>query len=181
MHQKHAEDEASDYGEAVGRDFVDKFLLSLIDAYPEPGDSSKSPVARSKRRRERLREAKLAVFGSAIAEGRPKVADAYILRWIGNENYKDRANHSMAIQKNKSLPKLRSDRQLVEDAVNHFKLAESSVERLRKKWGMQKEKWFQIASDHDDVPEQLEFNALQKVQEALQRHGVVMRLDNLED
>lgn len=181
MHQKSIEDEQANYGDAVGRDFVDKFLLSLIDAYPEPGDSSMSPAALSKRRGERLRDAKLAVFGGAIAGGRPKVADAHILRWIGNEHYKDRAKQSISIRKNEGPPKLRSDRQLVEDAVSHFKLVESSVERLRKKWGAEKDKWFQIALDHDDVPEQLEFNALQQVQEALQRHGIVMRLDNLEN
>lgn len=181
MHQKHVEDETTDYGEAVGRDFVDKFLLGLIDAYPEPADISKSPAALSKRRSERLRDAKLAVFGGTIAEGRPKLADAYILRWIGNEHYKDQAKYDMAILKNESPPKLRSDRQLVENAVSHFKLAESSVERLRKKWSKQKEKWVQVALDHDDVLEQLEFNALQQVQEVLQRHGIAMRLDNLEN
>ncbi|MDL2201373.1 hypothetical protein QQF51_01705 [Brucella intermedia] len=181
MHQEPIEDEKPNYGDAVGRDFVDKLLLSLIDAYPEFADISKSPAALSKRRNERLRVAKLAVFGGTIAGGRPKVTDAYILRWIGNENYKDRAKQRISILKNESPPKLRSDRQLVEDAVSHFKLVESSIERLRKKWSTEKEKWFQVALDHDDVPEQLELNALQQVQDILQRHGIVMRLDNLEN
>ncbi|TCQ78682.1 hypothetical protein EDF68_10683 [Ochrobactrum sp. BH3] len=180
MHQKHIEDEKTDYGEAVGRDFVDKFLLSLIDAHPELEDKSRSSASLAKRRSERLREARLAIFGGLISEGRPKVADASILRWIGTENYKDRAKHQMCMLRNESPPKLRSDRQLVKDAVSHFKLGESSVERLRKKWSMQKEKWVQVALYHDDVPEQLEFNALQKVQEALRRHGILMRLGNLE-
>lgn len=125
------EDEHTDYGEAVGRSFVDKFLLSIIDAYPDPGPASASTA---KRRMDRLRDAKQALFGQPNPEGRPRDSDEAALRWIVSEAYNDCARVDWAKLKGKELPKPRSVRDLVREAVKRFGLLENADERLRKKF-----------------------------------------------
>lgn len=155
------------YGEAVGRGFIDKLLLAIIDAYPEP---TTSHASEAKRRIDRLRDAKRALFGQAHPEGRPEVSDERVMRWIGAQHYIDLGKGE----------KIRSDRELVRQALTNFALPENSDERLRKKLSRQKQKWLEIAKLHDDVPEQIEHSLLKKVQRTLSREGIEMRLDRIE-
>lgn len=166
-----------DYGEVVGRSFLDKLLLAIIDGHPEP---SKSPASDTKRRKDRLREAKQALLGKSHTEGRPLESDEAVLRWMGSEHYRDRARHDMAKLNGKAATKIRSDRKLAEQAVSRFGLPSNATERLRAKFGKEKQKWLDIEIHHDDVPEQLDFNTLQVIQKTLARHGTAMILDRIE-
>lgn len=170
-------DEPTDYGEVVGRCFVDKLLLSVIDAYPDP---TTSPASAARRRRARLREAKQALFGGSNPEGRPSDSDEASLRWMGSERYKDLARRDMAKLKGQLVPRPRSERELVDQAVARFNHPGSSGERLRKKFSDQREKWLATAMLHDDVPEQLDFNALEAIEKILSAQGIAMTFDRIE-
>lgn len=170
-------EEFVDYGEVVGRGFLDKLLLAIIDANPEPASSD---VAAAKRRGDRLRDARVALLGHPNSEGRPLVSDEAVLRWIGSQHFKDRAQEATAKSKGRAVPKSRSGRKLVEAAAAHFHLPENAQERLRKKWRTTCQKWFEVAMYHDDVPEALEMNLLISVQKALSKEGVLMELRRIE-
>jgi hypothetical protein len=170
--------EQIDYGEVVGRDFLDKLLLAIIDAHPGQSTSRVSDV---KRREDRRRQALEALLGQSHAEGRPRNSDETILKWIGNEHYKDRARRDMAKFKGEFEPKVRSVHQLVKYAVKHFGLPDNAGERLRKKLrGEGTKRWLELAVLHDDVPEQLDRNLLKSVQDVLARRGIAMDLRNVE-
>ncbi|HEV7248182.1 MAG TPA: hypothetical protein VGN93_14470 [Shinella sp.] len=170
------DDEALDCGETVGRGVLDKLLLAIIDANTEPAASD---VAAQRRRSDRLREARVALLGQSNPEGRPPASDEAILRWIGNQHYRDRARHDMAKIMNQTVPKGRSDRKLIEAAIKHFHLPENAHDRLKKKWRTARQKWLDVAMYHDDVPEALDINLLEAVQKALLKDGVSMELSNI--
>ncbi len=169
MQEEATNQEPTEYGEVVGRGFVDKLLLAIIDAYEEP---TNSPASAVKLRSNRLRDAKQALFGQAHPEGRPKVDDEAVLRWMGAQHYVDLGRRDTV--------KLRSDRELVREALDWFDLPGSSEERIRKKFSDQKQNWIDVAQLHDDVPEQLDHNLLQEIRGILDRRGVSMNLSRIE-
>lgn len=171
------DEEIVDYGNAVGRGFLDKLLLAVIDGNPEP---TTSDVAAAKRRGDRLRAARSALLGQSNAEGRPLVSDDAVLRWIGSQHYRDRARRDLAKIAHQTMPRARSDRKLIEAAVERFRLPDNAQDRLRKKWRTTRQKWLDVAIYHDDVPETLEMNLFQSVQKALSSDGVLMELGNID-
>ncbi|MDX1001541.1 hypothetical protein GOE20_11515 [Sinorhizobium medicae] len=171
-------DGVTDCGDVVGRCFLDKLLLAIIDAHPVPASSA---VVAVRQREERLRRAREVLLGQSNQEGRPPESDEVILRWIGNEHHNDRARQNLAELMGQPRPKVRSERKLVEKAVEHFHLPANASERLRKKLrphGLQK--WLEVATYHDDVPEQLDMNLLEAVREILAKRGIAMDLKNAE-
>jgi hypothetical protein len=174
------EDAPFDYGSSVGRSFLDKLLLAFIDAYPDPSAATLSPSTAAKRRRGRLREARLLLFPGFNAQGRPLDPDNVILRWMGTEHYKDIVRQKITVPNAAKAPPLRSDRQLVEEARQRFGEPRSSVERLRDKFGRQRQQWLDVAIYHDDVAEQIDHNQLHSIADILARHGVAMNLDRVE-
>lgn len=173
------ENEAIDYGWSLDRSFLDKLLLALIDAHPEPEQAAFSQVTATKRRRDRLREARLALFPGLNTEGRPPDPDNTILRWMGAEHYRDIVRRNMAAANADKLPKIRSDRQLADEARKQFGEPRSSTERLRGKFGVQRKRWLNVAIHHDDVPEQLDHNLLREIADILVKHGIAMNLDGI--
>lgn len=170
-------EEPVDYGEVVGRDFLDKFLLAIIDAYPV---LSTPPASAARDRDIRLRDAKEALVGQAHNEGRPLVSDEAYLRWMGSERYKDLARRDMAKIKGTKPPKLRSDRKLADLAVEKFDLPTGRAENLRKKFGKQRSKWLDVARYHDDVPEALDFSLLEQIKAILEKREIEMNLKRIE-
>lgn len=166
------------HGEPVGRDFLDKLLLGIIDAHPQPSSSS---LAAARLREERLRIAREALLGEPNTEGRPREPDTAVLRWIGTQHHRDLSRQGLAEIQKQPRPKARSVRQLVSEAVSQFGLTSSAEERLRKKLAADGlKKWLAVADLHDDVPEQLDKNLLQTVREVLERRGVQMELARIE-
>jgi len=169
--------EPIEYGEVVGRDFFDKLLLAIIDAYPE---ESTSPATTIRRRVERLWQAKQALLAQDRSEGRPMVADDAVLRWMGSEHYRDLAQRNALGRAGTQTHKIRSDRQLAGLAVQRFALPDNVTERFRKKFGRQRQKWLDIARYHDDVPEQLDHNLLEQIQLILAKREIRMNLSRVE-
>lgn len=174
------EDEPTNYGWSLDRSFLDKLLLALIDAYPEPKQAAFSPVTVAKHRRDRLREARLALFPGFNAGGRPPDPDNIILRWMGTEHYRDVVRQNMAATNADKSPKVRSDRQLADEARIRFSEPKSSVERLRDKFGEQRERWLNVAIHHDDVPEQIDHNLLRQIADILAKRDIAMDLSRIE-
>lgn len=88
----------------------------------------------------------------------------------------------MARLKGEKPPKPRSVRGLAREAVKRFGLLENAEERLRKKFsGTVAQKWIDFASLHDDIPEQIEHNALERIQKILDIQGITMKLDYIEN
>jgi hypothetical protein len=169
---------SADFGEVVGREFFDKFLLSIIDAYPRP---SSSALAAARLRAKRLREARRALLGEPNPEGRPSETDTTVLRWIGLQHHRDLSKRGLAALQGEAEPKSRSVHKLVAEAVRHFGLTSSAEERLRKKLNADGlEKWFNVADLHDDVPEQLDMNLLQELRQVLTQRGISMNLAAVE-
>lgn len=175
--EQETDDELDHIGDVVGRDFIDKLLIAIIDAY---SGSSLTQASDEKQRAERLRQAREALFGLAASGGRPSVSDEAILRWMGNERYKDLARQGMARLKREDEPKLRSNRSLAAHAVTRFGLLENAAERLREKFGTQEQKWISVASYHDDVPEALDFSLLEQIQAILVKRDIKMDLKRIE-
>jgi hypothetical protein len=174
------ENETIDYGWSLDRSFLDKLLLALIDAHPEPKQAVFSPVTAAKHRRDRLREARLALFPGLNAGGRPLDPDNIILRWMGTEHYRDIVRHNMAVANADKLPKVRSNRQLADEARKRFGEPRSSTERLRDKFGEQRERWLNVTIHHDDVPEQLDYGLLRQIADLLAKRGIDMNLDRID-
>lgn len=178
-HDRSDENEAIDYGWSLDRSFLDKLLLAFIDAHPEPKQATLSTVAAAKHRRNRLREARLALFPGFNAGGRPLDHDDIILRWMGSEHYRDIVRRNMAAANADRSPKVRSNRQLAEEARKRFGEPKSSTERLRDKFGEQRERWLNVAIYHDDVPEQIDHNLLRQIADILAKRGIAMNLDRI--
>lgn len=181
MARRAQKEDQVDYGDPVGRAFLDKLLLAIIDAYTNPATADKKPsVTALKKRVDRLRAAKEALLGQPHDEGRPLVSDEAILRWMGSQRYKDCANRDMATIDGGESPKLRSDRKLADCAAKKFQLPEERAESLRKKFGAQEQKWIDVARYHDDVPEALDFSLLEQIKAILAKRGIEMDLKRIE-
>jgi hypothetical protein len=71
------------------------------------------------------------------------------------------------------LPPVRSVRGLAQEASAKFypKITDKS-ERLRKKWGRQKQRWLDLVRFHDDLPETFETHALGRIWVSLSKAKV---------
>lgn len=178
MNESTGDMERTDFGEAVGRSFVEKLLLAIIDAHPVAEDGSLSPAKLANLRRERLAAAHQALFGKPRREGRPIISDEAALRWMGAEAYRDLfiGKENLGFH---PVEKVRSERELAAEASKLF-FDTDAAERLRKKFNKSREKWMDVARYHDDVPEQLEANSLGKIAEVLSRYGVRIALQRVE-
>lgn len=179
MSQEGQDDGPADYGEVVGRSFLDKLLLAVIDAHMTK-ESNLSAVAAERARMERLADAKMALLGETPPEGRPPNPDEAVLRWMGDEHYRDLGRRDSATMKGEPPSKARSDRQLADQAVKKFELPDNAVERLRRKFGRQRQKWLEVAMEHDDVPETLDHGLLLKIRDKLAKDSIAMNLDRVE-
>ena len=156
-----------DIGTSVDRPFRDKLLLALIDAHPEPGQQKWTELRRLNRRARRLRDARQAVFAVRAKQGRQHQSDDQALRWMGEQHRKDLARASLTKLPLNSLSgstvKIRSDRALAKIAAEKFfPFAENAWIRLRSKFSKSRKYWIHVATSHDDVPETVQFQALER-------------------
>lgn len=145
-------------------------MLSLIDAHPN------AKVLSLPEHLIHDREARLSVAMEALFNEKPsqKLLDNAALFWMANEYVRDRAKRFSREWKAKEFPPsrsagralapLRSERQLAQEASEKFypKITDKS-ERLRKKWGRQKQRWLDLVRFHDDLPETFETQALAEI------------------
>lgn len=171
------------YGYAVGASFIDKLLLVLIDANPDPDADKLSLLRAHKRREKRLAAAKDALFGADRPRGHPpNMVDVdRALRWMGQQRHDDRARSIMAQLPEPLRPrwasdpnyKIRSTRTLATEATKKFHIFGSDVsDSLRRKFADQEDYWVSVAHYHDDVPDQMEWNDIVNIAEILGKHGI---------
>lgn len=175
--------EQVDFGEVVGRDFAEKLLLAIIDAYPGPDEPNREKAEED--RRKRLRAAHQALFAINYGRGHPGFSDEAALRWMGTEKHKEQARKGLEKIRGKPLPaNLRpaaaSARRLGVEAVKRFGLPDRAEQRLRKTPAKQVADWMAVEEFHDDVPEQLDLNLLIRLRDILARRGIAMSLDRIE-
>jgi hypothetical protein len=167
-------------GPSIGRPLLERLLLSLIDAHPNP-KTGNPPYWILHDRERRLRAAMEALFNEKkdkdekVAE---QLLDHAALFWMAQQYVRDRqlryaqqrglAREVGAPRSAGARTSCRSERQLARDASEKFypNLADQS-ERLRKNWRKRKEFWLAMARRHDDVLETLETQALAKIWIAL--------------
>lgn len=170
-------------GPATGRLFVDKLLLSFIDAYSEP---SKDAIKSDRRREKRLLAAKKSLFGYASKPGTYEIQDDRALFRMATEHFRDESRAGMikmgfvnAQESNSKQPFCpRSIRELARDAAKSClgNSDDSTVDRLRKKFSKNRDKFLNIAEHQDGVVETLEFNALDRIRNVLDPFGIDMDL-----
>lgn len=168
-------------GPSTGRSAQDKFLLAIIDAYPDwAGDE----LSREERREQRLADAKKALFNER-AKGGPKPSDdRQALLYMARQHYKDLAIRDMRKVNPKAFPdwslkKPRSARQLAEEAAKLVvsNSTKAATERLRKAWADQGHYWMELVKKHDDVAETLEYNLLKEIAVRLAKLGVNLHIE----
>lgn len=156
-------------GEPIaGRLFADKFLLAIIDAYPDD-DSN---------REQRLSDAKLALFGEKSREGPKSLDDTRALRWMASQHERDLVKLAQArATDGLEEPKVRSDRELARRAatLTTGNSEESIVDRLRRAFGNDRHGWLAVERHSDDVAETQEWHAIQAIKRILERNGVSCR------
>lgn len=167
----------SNFDSPIGRPFLDKLLLAIIDAHPDPLLKG-APATIRANREARLHAARSALLATADA-GRLPVHDDRVLRWMGQQLLRDR----FLVQQSRGTPdenhgvyphlkKERSIRQLAQEACTIFALNANAVERLRKRFSEQAEKWVAVEQWHDDADDMHELNALLTVADILRRGGI---------
>jgi hypothetical protein len=166
-------------GPSYGRPFLERLLLSLIDAHPNWQVQNR--LERVLRDGEaRLRDAMEALFNQEPSQ---KLLDDAALFWMANEYVRDQAMRFSKAEEirlseppGSALPAQRSERQLAQEASEKFypKITDKS-ERLRKKWGRQKQRWLDLARFHDDLSETFETQALARIWLALAKAKVPQR------
>jgi hypothetical protein len=162
-------------GPSYGRPFLERLLLSLIDAHPNPLVKDLPEHVRRDREK-RLRAAMAALFNERLKDELP---DHSALLWMAQEYADDRQSwwlrqhspaHGVQISQlsNSALPELRSARQLAREAAKEFYPGVSDKsEGLRKKWREQKQFWLEMVRSGDDVLESMETQVLAKIWVAL--------------
>lgn len=156
-------------GPSIGRLFLERLLLSLIDAHPNPRVEN-LPDHLFHDREARLRAAMNALFNERVSDDLP---DHSALLWMAQQHIRDR---TMRYARGNFLArdvKPRSQRQLAREASVKFypEMADKS-ERLRDKWAEKKEFWLALARDQDDVLESVETEALGRIWIALAEAGI---------
>jgi hypothetical protein len=165
-------------GPSYGRLFLERLLLSLIDAHPTKQVQNPEHVLHD--REARLRDAMEALFNEEPSQ---KLLDDAALFWIAKQYIHDRAMRFSTERRAEDVglsrpagplqPPLRSERELAQEASAKFypKITDKS-ERLRKKWGRQKQRWLDLVRFHDDLPETFETQVLARIWVALAKAKV---------
>jgi hypothetical protein len=169
-------------GPSFGRLFLERLLLSLIDAHPNPKVRGRPNLILHERER-RLHAAMEALFNEKKEEDEnasEQLHDRAALLWIAAQYAHDRqlqyvqqqrqAREVAVSQPVDAQKAVRSERQLAREASEKFypDLADQS-ERLRKKWRdpTRKQFWLAMMRWGDGVPETMETHALAKIWIAL--------------
>lgn len=171
-----------------GRTFLEKLLLSIIDAHPVGQDTPET----------RLSVAVRALTGeNSKVETVKQDADLCALRHMAIEHHRDKGNRFLLYMKHRKdntqpeLPKVRSDLVLAKEATDKFfdpsneQARKSIYDRLREKFsgvyyrklgkghGVNFREYFvYMAVEHDDVAETLEAQSLDIICEELRENGV---------
>jgi hypothetical protein len=156
-------------GPAYGRPFLERLLLSLIDAYPNR-QVQNLPDHILHDREARLRAAMEALFNEKPTQ---KLLDNAALFWMAEQHRDDLVRSSRVWKaraaqfsklKDSVLERPRSARELAQEASEKFypKITDKS-ERLRKKWQRQKQRWLDLERYHDDLPESFETQVLARI------------------
>ena len=184
------EDNYEDYaiGTLFGRTYLEKLLLSIIEAHPFGQDTAET----------RLNVAVRALTGeNSKAETVKQDGDLPALRYMASEHHRDKGNRFLLYMKHRKdktpqeLPKVRSDLVLAKEATDKFfdpsneQARKSIYDRLREKFsgayyrkqgkghGVNFREYFvYMAAEHDDVAETLEAQSLDIVREELRKNGV---------
>ncbi|MGR3610130.1 MAG: hypothetical protein ACU0BN_14960 [Sulfitobacter sp.] len=193
MSDENAEQKEGDFdgfavGTLFGRTFLEKLLLSIIDAHPVGQDTPER----------RLSVAVRALTGeNSKAETVKQDADLRALRHMAIEHHRDKGNRFLLYMKHRKdisppeLPKVRSDLVLAKEATDKFfvpsneQARKSIYDRLREKFsgvyyrkqgkghGVNFREYFlYMAVEHDDVAETLEAQSLDIICEELRENGV---------
>ncbi len=157
----------------------DKFLLSIIDAYPDWDGE----VERERRREQRLDDAKRALFLEPVPEGPKRAHDNLALYFMAQQYLADLSLANEPKLNPAAFPdkprKPRSIRVLATEAAR-FATANSSAsaaERLRKTFIAKKKYWMNLATYHDDVRDSIEYQILLKLKALLSRLDLKMDVE----
>jgi len=168
-------------GPSTGRSAEDKFLLAIIDAYPDWDDNG---LGREERREQRLADAKKALFNKRPNDGPKPSDDRRALLYMAQQHYKDLAVRDMRKLNPKALPnwplkKPRSIRKLADEAAKYAvaNSSEAAAERLRRAWKRKGHFWMEMVKTHDDVIEAVEHNLLMEIGERLEKLGVHFHIE----
>lgn len=171
-----------------GRTFLEKLLLSIIEAHPVGQDTPET----------RLSVAVRALTGeNSKLETVKQDADLPALRHMASEYHRDKGNRFLLHMKHRkdetpfNLPKVRSDLALAKEAADNFfdppneQARKSTYDRLREKFsgvyyrkrgkghGVNfREHFVYMAVEHDDVAETLEAQSLDIIRKELRENGV---------
>ena len=175
-------------GTLFGRTFLEKLLLSIIEAHPYGQDTPET----------RLSVAVRALTGeNSKAETVKQDADLPALRHMAREHHRDKGNRFLQYMKHRKadtppeLPKVRPDLALAKEAADKFfdpsneQVRKSIYDRLRGKFsgdyyrkhgkghGVKFREYFVYMSvEHDDVAETLEAQSLDIIREELSENGI---------
>lgn len=159
-----------------GRDSREKFLLSIIDAYP---------IAK-RDRQVRLDEAKKALFGEEPTSKTKKKFedDDWFLMQMAHLYLKDRMAVWCTIEKkwkkDPKKPRPRSVSELAREAAARapHTWGTNAVERLRKKFAANKKGYLAAELHGDDAGSEQDYSALKKVKEILEFLGIAMNIEH---
>lgn len=171
-----------------GRTYLEKLLLSIIDAHPLGQDTPET----------RLKAAVRALTGeNSKAEAVKQDTDLPALRHMAVEHHRDKGNRFLLYMRHRKdetpfdLPKVRSDLTLAKEATSKFfdhaneQVRKSIYDRLREKFsgayyrkqgkghGINFREYFVYQTvEHDDVAKSLEAQSLDMVCKELRENGV---------
>ena len=157
----------------ISRPFLDKLLLSFIEAYI-PAD--KQGLSRHRVRERRLNAAKRALFGERRRD--KYFDDRHALLHMAEEYLRDRWINARDLQPIRKK-KPRSVRTLAKEASElAFGNSNASImQRLRSEFrGKKKQKFLDIARYQDDVDDSIDYRVLESVHKLLQAYGIDMDL-----
>jgi hypothetical protein len=183
---------------------AERLLLSIIDANPDVGADINS--AKWRRRREvRVKKAMKKLFGSDVnVQGEQPFSDQRALYWMASGRHQDRFKQQLLSGKHpfarsesvtnytSKIPKgfkPRSDRKLASEAADKFygpfegasrdAHKQTHVERLRKKWMVQKHEWRDDLFFNDNIDDSMEQNILQRCWDTLEELGITTIANDL--
>lgn len=164
-------------GPTIGRSFVERLLLSIVDAHPNPNVTKLEHRIRHDQDK-RLRSAMAALFNEKLSKELP---DKDALYWMATQYIADREKQlggalrpSGAIRQARATrrQKVRSAQQLARDGSAKFYPRADRSESLRNKWAEQMKFWLDMVRNHDDVREAVETHSLAKIWAALEEARV---------
>jgi hypothetical protein len=158
---------------SISRPFLEKFLLSFIEAHLPAGAQG---LSRQRIREQRLRAAKQALFGEGT--NHKHFNDSEALLYMAEQYLRDRYINLRTGRRIK-MGKSRSVRALAKtaSALVFGNSTASTVQRLRSRFrGTKKEELLNIARYADDVDDTIEYQVLERICELLRPYGVEMDL-----